>query len=56
MLSPVELSLFPSCFGGIDWSPDGELAVAAGEQVHILVGARVHGINMDSELIKWIDS
>lgn len=37
MPQPIELALFPSCFGAIDWSPDGELAVAAGDQVQILV-------------------
>ncbi|KAJ5730643.1 uncharacterized protein N7483_005151 [Penicillium malachiteum] len=36
MPKPVELSLFPSCFGAADWSPDGELAVAGSDQVHIL--------------------
>ncbi|KAJ5998283.1 hypothetical protein N7451_006093 [Penicillium sp. IBT 35674x] len=36
MSSSVELSLFPSCLGALDWSPDGELAVAAGDQVQIL--------------------
>ncbi|KAJ5156858.1 hypothetical protein N7492_009661 [Penicillium capsulatum] len=35
MLSPVDLSLFPSCFDSLAWSADGELAVAAGEFVHI---------------------
>ncbi|KAJ5638963.1 uncharacterized protein N7484_006825 [Penicillium longicatenatum] len=35
MSSSVELSLFPSCFGALDWSPEGELAVAAGDQVQI---------------------
>ncbi|KAJ5261051.1 hypothetical protein N7478_011646 [Penicillium angulare] len=35
MSQPIELSIFPSCFGAIDWSPDGEIAVAAGDQVHI---------------------
>ncbi|KAJ5593819.1 uncharacterized protein N7459_000027 [Penicillium hispanicum] len=47
MLGPIELSLFPSCFGGIDWSPDGELAVAAGEQVHILTPKTDHRINSE---------
>ncbi|KAJ5769630.1 hypothetical protein N7520_004189 [Penicillium odoratum] len=36
MSSSVELPLFPSCLGALDWSPDGELAVAAGDQVHIM--------------------
>ncbi|KAL2375294.1 hypothetical protein RJ035_001771 [Blastomyces gilchristii] len=35
-LDPVELKLFPSCFDCISWSPDGELAVALGEYVHVL--------------------
>lgn len=37
MISPVESSVFPSCFGALAWSPDGELAVAGGDQVYILV-------------------
>ncbi|KAG5295467.1 zinc-finger of transcription factor IIIC complex domain-containing protein [Histoplasma capsulatum G186AR] len=37
MLDPVELKLFPSCFDCISWSPDGELAVALGEYVHVLI-------------------
>ncbi|KAJ5917746.1 hypothetical protein N7454_010121 [Penicillium verhagenii] len=36
MSSSSELFLFPSCFGALDWSPDGELAVAAGDQVQIM--------------------
>lgn len=38
MLDPVNLQLFPSCDDCLSWSADGELAVAAGEYVHILVG------------------
>ena len=37
MLNPVELRLFPSCQDCLAWSADGELAVAGGEYVHILV-------------------
>lgn len=37
MLSPVELPIYPHCFDALAWSPDGELAVAAGEQIQILV-------------------
>lgn len=37
MISPVESSVFPSCFSALAWSPDGELAVAGGDQVYILV-------------------
>ncbi|KAE8357504.1 transcription factor IIIC subunit delta N-term-domain-containing protein [Aspergillus caelatus] len=37
MLGPLELQLFPSCFNCISWSADGEIAVAAGEYVQILV-------------------
>jgi hypothetical protein len=37
MLSPVELSLAPSCEDCLAWSPDGELAIAAGDSVQILV-------------------
>lgn len=39
MLTPIELQLLPSCFEALSWSPDGELAVAAGENVQILVRA-----------------
>lgn len=37
MLSPVELPIYPQSFDALAWSPDGELAVAAGEQIQILV-------------------
>ncbi|OJD16574.1 hypothetical protein AJ78_03265 [Emergomyces pasteurianus Ep9510] len=37
MLDPVELKLFPSCFDCITWSRDGDLAVALGEYVHVLI-------------------
>lgn len=40
MLNPIELQLLPSCFGALSWSPDGDLAVAAGEHVQILVSAK----------------
>jgi len=46
MLSPVTLRIFPSCYDCLSWSDDGELAVAAGEYVHILVcdpGMRYQG-------------
>ncbi|KAJ5138239.1 Transcription factor IIIC zinc-finger [Penicillium bovifimosum] len=36
MLSPVGLSLHPSCHNAISWSPEGELAIAAGEYFQIL--------------------
>ncbi|KKA20249.1 Uncharacterized protein T310_5712 [Rasamsonia emersonii CBS 393.64] len=36
MAEPVELQLFPSCYSCLAWSADGELAVAAGENVHFL--------------------
>ena len=37
MLEPVELTTSPSCFNCVSWSSDGDLAVAGGEYVHILV-------------------
>ncbi|KAJ5477582.1 Transcription factor IIIC zinc-finger [Penicillium desertorum] len=40
MLNPVALSLSPSCHDAISWSPDGELAIAAGEYFQILAGMR----------------
>ncbi|KAJ5971563.1 Transcription factor IIIC zinc-finger [Penicillium vulpinum] len=36
MLNPVALPLHPSCPNAISWSPDGELAIAAGEYFQIL--------------------
>ncbi|GAD92917.1 hypothetical protein ANI_1_474054 [Paecilomyces variotii No. 5] len=36
-MEPIELQLFPSCHECLSWSQDGELAVAAGEYVHILL-------------------
>lgn len=37
MLENVQLPGFPSATNCLAWSEDGELAVAAGEYVHILV-------------------
>ena len=37
MLNTVNLKLFPSCYDCLSWSADGELAVAAGEYIHVLV-------------------
>jgi len=37
MLRPVQLPIYPYGFDALAWSPDGELAVAAGEQILILV-------------------
>ena len=37
MLRNVELPFFPSATDCLAWSEDGELAVVAGEHVHILV-------------------
>jgi len=37
MLENVQLPYFPSATNCLAWSEDGELAVAAGEYVHILV-------------------
>ncbi|KAL6238365.1 hypothetical protein BDW75DRAFT_227999 [Aspergillus navahoensis] len=36
MLEPLEVQVFPSSYDCISWSEDGEIAVAAGEYVHIL--------------------
>ncbi|KAL4911753.1 transcription factor IIIC subunit delta N-term-domain-containing protein [Aspergillus aurantiobrunneus] len=36
MLAPLELQVFPSSYNCISWSEDGEIAVAAGEYVHVL--------------------
>ncbi|KAJ5679935.1 hypothetical protein N7462_008179 [Penicillium macrosclerotiorum] len=36
MLNTLELPFSPSCYDSLAWSPDGELAVANGEQVQIL--------------------
>ncbi|KAJ5083056.1 hypothetical protein N7532_012099 [Penicillium argentinense] len=41
MLSPIQLPLQPSCFEALSWSPDGEIAVAAGEHVHVLIPKNV---------------
>ena len=37
MLEDVQLHGFPSATDCLAWSEDGELAIAAGEYVHILV-------------------
>jgi hypothetical protein len=37
MLEPLELQIYPSSYNCISWSEDGEIAVAAGEYVQILV-------------------
>ncbi|KAL4808074.1 transcription factor IIIC subunit delta N-term-domain-containing protein [Aspergillus unguis] len=36
MLEPVELQVFPSSYNCLSWSEDGEIAVAAGQDVQIL--------------------
>ncbi|KAJ5169972.1 Transcription factor IIIC zinc-finger [Penicillium coprophilum] len=36
MLNPVALPLSPSCHDAISWSPDGEIAIAAGEYFQVL--------------------
>ncbi|KAF9890146.1 hypothetical protein FE257_006307 [Aspergillus nanangensis] len=36
MLSPVQLHVFPSCYSSLSCSADGELALAAGEYVHVI--------------------
>ncbi|KAM5483705.1 hypothetical protein MaudMau93_006212 [Microsporum audouinii] len=37
MLEPLELRSYPSCSNCLSWSADGEVAVAAGEIVYVLV-------------------
>lgn len=37
MLWPVEFKLSPSCFECLSWSGDGEVAIAGGDHVQILV-------------------
>ena len=37
MLEDVELSFYPSCLNSIRWSEDGEVALAAGENVQLLI-------------------
>lgn len=39
MLESVELNLTPSCLDCMSWSADGDLAVASGELVHVLVSS-----------------
>lgn len=33
----LDLNLYPSCYNCLSWSDDGELAVAAGDTVHLQV-------------------
>jgi hypothetical protein len=37
MLETLELQVFPSSYNCISWSEDGEIAVATGEYVQVLV-------------------
>ncbi|KAK2749096.1 hypothetical protein FQN55_003798 [Onygenales sp. PD_40] len=37
MLEPVELNLYPSSFDCLSWSTDGDLAIALGEYVYVLI-------------------
>jgi hypothetical protein len=37
MLKDVDLPFFPSNINALAWSWDGELAIAAGDYVHIMV-------------------
>lgn len=41
-MDTVALPIFPSCHNCLSWSNDGELAVAAGEYVHVLVRFHVY--------------
>jgi hypothetical protein len=50
MLSPVDLSFFPSCFDALSWSADGDLAVAAGEYVQVLVSREAAEIDARSPM------
>lgn len=44
MSGPLELPLFPSCYDCLSWSEDGELAIAAGDYIQILVSVRIPAI------------
>lgn len=37
MAEALDLNLYPSCYNCLSWSDDGELAVAAGDTVHLQV-------------------
>ena len=49
MLSNVQLNFIPTAYNCLAWSKDGELAVGAGEFIHILVPAPSHSRKSGSE-------
>ncbi|KAL4735627.1 transcription factor IIIC subunit delta N-term-domain-containing protein [Aspergillus similis] len=58
MLEPIELQVFPSSYDCISWSEDGDIAVAAGEYVHILTprvssGNEANGTTPNASSIEW---
>ncbi|KAL4972194.1 transcription factor IIIC subunit delta N-term-domain-containing protein [Aspergillus desertorum] len=58
MLEPLELQVFPSSYDCISWSEDGEIAVAAGEYVHVLTPKisskkEANGTTSNASSIEW---
>ncbi|KAL4816766.1 transcription factor IIIC subunit delta N-term-domain-containing protein [Aspergillus spinulosporus] len=58
MLEPIELQVFPSSYDCISWSEDGDIAVAAGEYVHILTPKvspenEANGTTPNASSIEW---
>ncbi|CBF82064.1 predicted protein [Aspergillus nidulans FGSC A4] len=58
MLDPIELQVFPSSYDCISWSEDGDIAVAAGEYVHILTPKlssenEANGTSPNASSIEW---
>lgn len=41
-MDTISLPHYPSCYSCASWSADGELAVAAGEYVYVLVSLHVY--------------
>ncbi|KAL8681028.1 MAG: hypothetical protein Q9186_002801 [Xanthomendoza sp. 1 TL-2023] len=56
MLRDVKLPFFPSTTDCLAWSEDGELAIAAGESVHLLIPRRNYGkdLHKASSLDPWV--
>lgn len=52
MLENVQLPFFPSTTDCLAWSEDGELAIAAGEYVHILVFFTPYN-PLDERVLTW---
>ena len=51
MLQGVELSFYPSSYSAVAWSEDGDIAIAAGPNVHVLVSLQGSRMPFDRHVL-----